>query len=537
MENLGKMFTDRTPDPSLRGQGPIADWYKGQTLFITGASGFMGKVLLEKLLYQCTGIKCIYILIRSKRGRSPTERIEDMWKLPMFERLRKYDPEAIKKIIPIHGDCLTEKLGLTETDRKLLVENVTVLFHCAATLKLEAKLKDAVEMNTAGTERVLEVARDIKNLKVFVHLSTAFCSADLPEFKEKVYRTQDNPKDIIKVSRWIKDEALEIATAALIHPHPNTYTYTKRLAETLVADEYPKLPVVIARPSIVTPSGVEPMPGWVDSLNGPMGLIVGAGKGVIRSMLVKGDSRAQVVPVDIAISALIVIAWKMGSANTRPAEIPVYNMTNDGVVQMTWGQVLNIGRDIGYKYPFEGQIWYPDGDMRSSKIIHQMYCIFFHWIPAYLIDFLMLIFRQRRFMVRLMRRIDDGLQLLQFFTTRDWFFESKNFLSLISDMTPLERRIYRIDFEAMPIEEYFTISILGARQYLMKEDLKTLPRSRRVQSVLYVIDRAFSLAFYLGLIWIIYTCSDTVKDVFDCVGSTLHSLPVIGNLIPSNTKT
>lgn len=36
----------------------------------------------------------------------------------------------------------------------------------------------------------------------------------------------------------------------LLDPHPNTYTYTKRLAETLVAREYPNLPCVIARPSI-----------------------------------------------------------------------------------------------------------------------------------------------------------------------------------------------------------------------------------------------------------------------------------------------
>ncbi|KAF5269481.1 hypothetical protein FQA39_LY08670 [Lamprigera yunnana] len=415
----------------------------------------------------------------------------------MFERLRQHDPNAIKKIVPIDGDCLSDKLGIDETNRKLLTENVTIIFHFAATLKLEAKLKDAIEMNTVGTVKMLELAKEIKHLKVFVHLSTAFCSADLPEFKEDVYRTSDDPKNIIQVSKWIKDEALEIATPAIIRPHPNTYTYTKRLAETIVADEYPTLPVVIARPSIVTPAGIEPLPGWVDSLNGPMGILVGAAKGVIRSMHVKGNSRAQVVPVDVAINALIIIAWKMGTAKTRPAKIPVYNMTNDGVLSLTWEEVLRIGREIVYEYPFEGQIWYPDGDMRSSKLVHKAHCIFFHWIPAYLIDFLMIIFRQKRFMVRLMGRIDDGLQLLQFFTTRDWFFESTNFVSLNSELTPIEKKLYPMDFNAMPIREYLTVCMLGARQYLMKEDLKTLPRCRRVQSFLYLLDRAFAISFYL----------------------------------------
>jgi fatty acyl-CoA reductase len=61
----------------------------------------------------------------------------------------------------------------------------------------------------------------------------------------------------------------------------------------------------------------EPLPGWVDSLNGPMGLLVGAGKGVIRSMLAKGENKAQLVPVDIAINATIVIAQRIGSKKEK----------------------------------------------------------------------------------------------------------------------------------------------------------------------------------------------------------------------------
>lgn len=67
----------------------------------------------------------------------------------------------------------------------------------------------------------------------------------------------------------------------------------------------------------MTPAAIEPLPGWVDSLNGPMGLIVGAGKGVIRSMHCKGENRAQVVPVDVAIAAAIVIAERVGTNNTK----------------------------------------------------------------------------------------------------------------------------------------------------------------------------------------------------------------------------
>ncbi|KAF2896919.1 hypothetical protein ILUMI_09255 [Ignelater luminosus] len=523
------------PDPKLRGQGPISEWYKGRSIFITGATGFMGKVLLEKLLYQ-SEVERVYILIRSKRGRFPHQRIEDMWKLPMFHRCRKDCPEVLNKIVPLYGDVITKNFGLTVEDRKLLIDNVSVVFHCAATLKLEAELKDAIEMNTEGTQKVLELAREMKKLDVFVHLSTAFCSADIDELEEKIYPTPDNPSDVIQVVKWMSRDALVQATPAILKHHPNTYTYSKRLAETLVADEYPKLPVVVARPSIVTPASIEPLPGWVDSLNGPMGIVVGGGKGVIRSVHAIPENRAQVVPVDVAISALIVIAWKMGSATVKPPTIPVYNLTNDGAKRMTWGDILQKGKRIGHKYPFETMIWYPDGDIRPSKFRHDVCCFFYHWIPAYLIDFLMLIFRQKRFMVRLQKKIHFGLELLQFFTTREWIFKSENFLNLTSDMTPTDRQAYPMDFNAMPVEDYFTITYLGARQYLMKEDLSTIPRWRIIQNILYVVDRAFALAFYFGLIWLLCQCSHTVKDAFDLVGSYLQQVPVLGMLIPISEK-
>lgn len=48
----------------------VASWYAGKNIFITGATGFMGKVLVEKLLRSCPNVKNIYLLIRSKRGQT-----------------------------------------------------------------------------------------------------------------------------------------------------------------------------------------------------------------------------------------------------------------------------------------------------------------------------------------------------------------------------------------------------------------------------------------------------------------------------------
>lgn len=84
----------------------------------------------------------------------------------MFERIRKEKPYTLKKIIPVQGDVTFDGMGISD-DMKVRLENeVNVVFHGAATLRLESNLKDAVEMNTTGTWRILEICKKMKQLKV-----------------------------------------------------------------------------------------------------------------------------------------------------------------------------------------------------------------------------------------------------------------------------------------------------------------------------------------------------------------------------------
>lgn len=69
--------------------------------------------------------------------------------------------------------------------------------------------------------------------------------------------------------------------------------------------------------SLVSPAWNEPCQGWVDSLNGPIGIMVGGAKGVIRTMLCNGEHRSEVIPVDIAINGLIAIAYKIASTKQK----------------------------------------------------------------------------------------------------------------------------------------------------------------------------------------------------------------------------
>lgn len=59
-------------------ESKIAEYYQDKSIFITGATGFMGKVLVEKLLRSCPGIERVYLLLRPSKGKDVTCRLEEL---------------------------------------------------------------------------------------------------------------------------------------------------------------------------------------------------------------------------------------------------------------------------------------------------------------------------------------------------------------------------------------------------------------------------------------------------------------------------
>ena len=86
----------------------IREFYKDKTILLTGCTGFVGKVVLEKLMRCCPDIKRIYVLVRPKRGTAPMDRVwKDIFASECFDLLRSQTDliDLVKhKIVPIEGD-------------------------------------------------------------------------------------------------------------------------------------------------------------------------------------------------------------------------------------------------------------------------------------------------------------------------------------------------------------------------------------------------------------------------------------------------
>ena len=94
----------------------------------------------------------------------------------------------------------------------------------------------------------------------------------------------------------------------------------------------------------MTAAWQEPFPGWVEGLNGPTGLMIGAARGVVRSMHCNPDLPADIIPVDTAINALIAVAAKRGKNESK--EIEYCNISLPQERQLTWGECVDRGKYI-----------------------------------------------------------------------------------------------------------------------------------------------------------------------------------------------
>lgn len=483
----------------------IAETFTGLSLLITGGTGFMGKVLMEKLLRKCPDIKKIYLLVRSKKGKNPIQRLEEIFNGALFEQVRTMrggvEP-LMQKVAIISGDVAEADLALSPSDRKLVIEEVDVIIHAAATIRFDEELKKAVFLNVRGTKLMVELAKECKKLKMFLHISTAYCHLHEKLLEEKAYPPPADPHQIIQNMEWMDDETIAALTPKLLSKLPNSYAFTKALGEALVVEAMPFIPAMVVRPSIVIPIWKDPVPGWTDNINGPAGLLIGAGKGVIRTMYCKSNSYADYLPVDVFINGIMIAVWNYLKDGDTKSNI--INFTSSAEIKVTWSEMIEAGREIIMnRVPLNGVAWYPGGSMKHSRLYHNICMILFHWIPAVLVDTLLFCLGYKPVLCRVQRRINKGFEVFEYYTNNQWDFKSDIAQVIRSKLNARERDEYKVDGTGLDISDYFENCIRSTRRFILNESDDTLPAARRHMRIMYWVDVITRCVFWgLILYWL-----------------------------------
>ncbi|KAJ8706363.1 hypothetical protein PYW08_010989 [Mythimna loreyi] len=489
-------------DRDLSGVPSIPEFYRGKTVFITGGSGFMGKVLIEKLLYSCPDLDRIYLLLRNKKGVKSEDRLNDLFSSICFDRLRKERPDFQSKVFVIAGDVLEVGLGLSEEDRALIVNRANIVFHVAASVRFDDPLEYAVRMNLRGTKEMVELATDIRNLNVFVHVSTSYANTNRDPIEEVLYPPHADWRETLEVCEKIDHYHLKVLTPKYLGELPNTYTFSKQLAENVVAEYKGILPIVIMRPSIVISSVEEPVPGWIENFNGPAALLVACGKGIMRSLYTDPNLIADYMPVDISIKSFIVASWLRGTKELSPTDdVPIYNCCSGKLNNITMGEMVEIGRKIYPSMPLNDMLWHVGGDLTTSKTLHYIKVIFLHLLPAILVDTILWALGRKPMLVKIQRRIYIANLALMYYITKQWTFDNKNMVHLRSTIREDDHKHFYYEMENVDQYQYFLNSIKGGRKFLLKEKDEDLPKARVHYRRMLILDTIVQIVFHSYLFW------------------------------------
>lgn len=240
--------------------------------FVTGATGFIGKRLVKKLLERKGSV--VYFLIRKESEAK-------------VAGLREYWGASAAKAIPVFGDLTSRKLGVAAEDIKKLKGQVDHFYHLAAVYDLGADEESQVAVNIEGTRNTVEFAKAI-DAGHFHHVSS-IAAAGLYEgvFREDMFEEAEN------------------------YEHP--YFMTKHESEKIVRKEY-KGAWTVYRPAMVVGDS---QTGEMDKIDGPyyfFKLIQRMRQLLPPWMPAVGleGGRVNIVPVDYVVNALDHISHKAG---------------------------------------------------------------------------------------------------------------------------------------------------------------------------------------------------------------------------------
>lgn len=313
---------------------------ENKTLLVTGASGFLSKVLVERVLSLQPNVKKLYLLVRAFDNKSAEQRLRnEVFEKDLFKVLRKnIGDESLnalisEKVVPVPGDITLSNMGVNDFNLlQDMMQEIDIVCHAAATTRFDERYDVALRINTFGALNVLNFAKKSVKAQLLLHVSTAYVCGErsglIQEIPFAMGETLHGKNKVdINTEMQLVEQRLEQLDEqgcseeetkhamrdlglkrAKLFGWPNTYAFTKVMGEMLLGHYKENMPIVIIRPAMITSTFSDPFPGWIEGVKTVDTVIVSYGKGMLKCFPVDQKTACDIIPVDMVANAMIATA-------------------------------------------------------------------------------------------------------------------------------------------------------------------------------------------------------------------------------------
>lgn len=380
-------------------------------VLLTGATGFLGQALLERLLAAHPDTR-ISLLVRPQTGTTAADRVRAMLDRPVFRVWREsVGQDAAERAVRQRITVLEGDLGNVPP----LPADLDVVLHSASAVSFDQPIDEAFRTNVLGAERLYQALLDSGADPHVVHVSTAYVNAgrrgivtesslehavdwraeaDAARFAREQAEAESRRPSLLNQLRarmlrrygkigpqaaaaateraradWVNDRLVEQGRSrALGLGWTDVYTLTKacaeRVGEQLWSQANRRLSFV--RPSIIESAVRQPFPGWLDGIKVADPLILAYGRGLLRTFPGIPDTVIDIVPIDVVANAVLAVAAAPGGRGGAG----YYHVTSGARNPLPMHELYRVVGEYFAEHPFErdgSPVGIPPADFGGSR--------------------------------------------------------------------------------------------------------------------------------------------------------------------------
>ncbi|MBK1886863.1 fatty acyl-CoA reductase [Marinobacter sp. DY40_1A1] len=492
----------------------VLEQLRGKHVLITGTTGFLGKVVLEKLIRAVPDIGGIHLLIRGNK-QNPDARsrfLQEIATSSVFDRLRQEDNEAFESFLEERLHCVTGEVtepgfGLQPEALQKLADSIDAVVNSAASVNFREELDKALTINTLCLENIAELAQLNPNLAV-VQVSTCYVNGmNSGQVTESVIKPagEDIPRsasgyyEIEELIRVLNDSIVDVRSRytgkmlerklvdlgireANRYGWSDTYTFTKWLGEQLLMKALKGRSLTIVRPSIIESALEEPAPGWIEGVKVADAIILAYAREKVTLFPGKRSGIVDVIPVDLVANSIILA---VAEALSEPPESRIYQCCSGSSNPVSVGAFIDhLLAEAKTNYAAYPNLFYRRPVKPFIAVNRALFDALVGGarIPLSMASRMKGLLGQGR-ELKVLQNLDTTRSLATifgFYTAPDYIFRNDELLALATRMGEVDKALFPVDARQIDWAVYLRkIHLAGLNRYALSAKKARGPRSSR----------------------------------------------------------